>query len=103
MKTIKMITNEKGADGESLKAGEQYSLNDASADRWLLRKKAEVVENEKETKPKAQGDKEDQAPEKANRTELEQAATARKIKFDAKTSDSDLRGALANPEPKSTK
>lgn len=43
MKTIRMLSNEVGADGESLEAGFVYPLNDASADRWLRRGKAEEV------------------------------------------------------------
>jgi ribosomal protein L12E/L44/L45/RPP1/RPP2 len=92
-KTIKMLTDETGADGESLNAGEQYTLNDASADRWLRRRKAELVAT-----PKAADAKPPAA--KRSRAEMEQAATARKVKFDAKTSDADLEAALTNADAK---
>lgn len=44
MKTVRMLTDAVGGEGEPLKAGETYELNDASADRWLRRGKAEVIE-----------------------------------------------------------
>lgn len=68
MKTIRMLSTEVGADGESLESGSVYLLNDASADRWLRRGTAEevqpvaavieeaapVVHNKPGPKPKAQ-------------------------------------------------
>lgn len=38
-----MLTDEVGGEGEALKAGETYKLQDASADHWLKRRKAELV------------------------------------------------------------
>lgn len=41
-----MLTDEVGGDGEALKAGKTYSLEDASADHWLKRRKAELAVGE---------------------------------------------------------
>lgn len=38
-----MLTDEVGGNGEALKAGKMYSLEDASADHWLKRRKAELA------------------------------------------------------------
>lgn len=38
-----MLTDEVGGNGEALKAGEKYNLEDASADHWLKRRKAELA------------------------------------------------------------
>lgn len=46
MKTVRMLTDAVGGEGEPLKAGKTYELNDASADRWLRRGKAELVETD---------------------------------------------------------
>lgn len=40
-----MLTDEVGADGEALEAGSLQTLNDASADRWLRRGKAELIKD----------------------------------------------------------
>lgn len=53
MKTIRMLTSEIGADGETLEAGSSQTLNDASADRWLRRGKAELIEDAPAPKAKA--------------------------------------------------
>lgn len=48
-----MLTDEVGGNGEALKAGQTYSLEDASADHWLKRRKAEIAaEEEAETEEK---------------------------------------------------
>jgi len=39
-----MLTDEVGGNGEALVAGRIYSLEDASADHWLKRRKAELAE-----------------------------------------------------------
>uniref|UniRef100_C5CJP9 HeH/LEM domain-containing protein n=1 Tax=Variovorax paradoxus (strain S110) TaxID=543728 RepID=C5CJP9_VARPS len=41
-----MLTNQVGGNGEPLEAGKVYELEDASADHWLKRRKAESVERE---------------------------------------------------------
>lgn len=41
-----MLTDEVGGEGEALKAGKTYQLEDASADHWLKRRKAELVSAE---------------------------------------------------------
>ncbi|QRF55745.1 hypothetical protein [Variovorax paradoxus] len=38
-----MLTDEVGGNGEALKAGQTYNLEDASADHWLKRRKAELA------------------------------------------------------------
>lgn len=43
MKTVRMLTGETGGNGEALVAGKTYTLEDASADHWLKRSKAELV------------------------------------------------------------
>lgn len=45
MKAIRMLTTEVGAEGETLEAGSLQTLNDASADRWIRRGKAELVQD----------------------------------------------------------
>jgi hypothetical protein len=50
MKTVRMLTDAVGGEGEPLKAGETYELNDASADRWLRRGKAELVDAAAQTR-----------------------------------------------------
>lgn len=45
MKTIRLLQDVIGGNGEPLKEGSSYSLNDASADRWLKRGLAVEVES----------------------------------------------------------
>ena len=44
-KSIRMRSTEVGADGEPLEAGIVYELNALSADHWLKREKADLVED----------------------------------------------------------
>lgn len=41
-----MLTDEVGGNGEALAAGKTYNLDDASADHWLKRRKAELAGEE---------------------------------------------------------
>lgn len=43
MKAIRMLTDAVGGNGEALKAGKRYELEDASAAHWLKRGKAEPM------------------------------------------------------------
>lgn len=55
-KTVKMLSDEIGADGETLEKGKTYKLAPASADHWIKRGKAET--------PGEKKDADDKAPEK---------------------------------------
>lgn len=44
-----MLTDEVGGNGDALKAGKRYELEDASADHWLKRGKAELAGEEEES------------------------------------------------------
>jgi len=46
MKTIRMLTDGVGGNGELLEKGRGYTLEDASADHWLKRGKAELANDE---------------------------------------------------------
>ena len=46
MKKVRMLTDGVGGNGEELKTGEVYELEDASADHWLKRRKAELASDD---------------------------------------------------------
>lgn len=102
-KTVRMLTTERGASDELLEAGSTYELPFASADYWLVRDKAELVEDNSKlpirskkiaSKPVDPKPTDDAAAAEAKRLADEEVAAQLKADAEARTA-ADARAAAA--------
>ncbi len=80
MKSVTFSRTVTGGEGETLKEGGTYSLNDASADRWIKRGAAAAAETKKKaTEEKPEPAQKAAQVEEAKRAETVQPEPAHKV------------------------